>query len=103
MKSPCTNKRRRTRQEVESLLGRYHQSGMTALAFSKAEAVAPSSLYKWLREQRARPTAPVLVEVASPPGMGTVFSVRTPLGYRIEVPVGFPADALKRLLGVLEG
>ena len=95
-------KKRRTRRDVEALLGRYHQSNVTARAFAEAEGVATSSLYKWLRTQRAIRPTPDLVEVTPAVNPGGEFAIQTPQGYRVEVPVNFLAGDLKRLLGVLE-
>jgi hypothetical protein len=76
---------------------------MTVQGFAEAEGVVDTSLYKCLRRERAEKKAgPVMVEVAALSGSGTVFSIETPGGYRIEVSPNFSSDALKRLLGVLE-
>lgn len=94
--------RRRTRQEIDALLGRFHESGMTVKGFAEAEGVNDTSLYKWLRRERSEKAKPVMVEVTPPPGTGVRFCIDTPSGYRIEVPPSFSGYALKRLLGVLE-
>ena len=93
--------RRRTRQQIDALLGRFHESGMTVKTFAQAEGVNDTSLYKWLRRERAEKAKPVIMEVTPPPGSGARYCIDTPSGYRIEVPSSFSSDALKRLLGVL--
>jgi transposase-like protein len=102
MKTSGRQKHRRTRQDIEVLLGRYHQSGMSIRVFAKAEGVVETSLYRWLRQERDRGPVPELVEVRPMVDTSTVFSVQTPHGYRIEVPIPFSERALRRLLGVLE-
>lgn len=102
MKRQTKKKGRRTRHDIEALLGRYHQSGRTVRAFSMAEGVPESSVYMWLRRQRANKPAPALVEVMPAAGVAAGLSVQTPRGYRLELPAGFSVEELKRLLGVLE-
>jgi hypothetical protein len=75
---------------------------MTVRAFARTEGLTESSLYKWLRRERVEGPRPELVEVV-PAGLGEGFAIATPAGYRIEVPVGFSTDELKRLLGALAG
>jgi len=74
---------------------------MSVQAFSKAERVADTSLYKWLRQERAETARPALVEVKAVSGTHTGFSLETPQGYRVDVPTAFSPEALKRLLGAL--
>lgn len=85
------------------MLGRYHESGKSARAFCEEEGLAESSLYNWLKRKRPRESSPELVEVKAPVrSVSGGLRVATPRGYRVEVPAGFAADELKRLLDVLE-
>ena len=101
METATEPKKRRTRQDIETLLGRYHASGKSARAFCEAEGVAESSLYKWLKRKRPRESVPALVEVKAPK-ISAGLRIATPRGYQVEVPAGFAAEELKRLLEVLE-
>lgn len=102
MKTGTRKRSRRTRRDIEALLGRYHQSGKTAREFCRAEGVVESSLYRWLRQERSRTPTAALVEVKPATVAGHGFALVTPQGYRIEVPAGFSPEGLKRLLKVLE-
>ncbi len=95
-------KSRRTRRDVEALLGRYHQSGKTVREFCQGKGVGESSLYRWLRQEDERIPPLALVEVKPAASAGDGFLLGTPQGYQIEVSVAFSAEALKRLLMVLE-
>ena len=101
METTDRNRKRRTRQDIDALLGRYHRSGKSARAFCEEEGVAESSLYKWLKRKRPRESVPALVEVKAPK-VSAGLRVGTPRGYQVEVPAGFAAEELKRLLDVLE-
>ena len=65
--------------------------------------MAESSLYKWLRREQPGESSPELVEVKVPaPNLNGGLRIATPRGYQVEVPSGFAAEELKRLLDVLE-
>jgi len=103
METPRKSKKRRTQQDIDALLGRYHKSGKSAHAFCEEEGLAESSLYNWLKRKRLRKSSPELVEVKAPaPKVRGGLRIATPRGYRVEVPAGFAAEELKRLLDVLE-
>jgi len=102
MKSRAKTYRRRTSQEVQNLLGRYHQSGMSVAAFCRQEGVAESVVYRWLRRERSKKPAVKLVEVKSAPAVLGPFRVVLPGGYQIEVPANFDEHGLRRLVGALE-
>lgn len=44
--------RRRSREEIDSLLERFHSSGLTQLAFAKQHELSVSTLHYWLRQYR---------------------------------------------------
>lgn len=103
METASKNTKRRTQQDIDALLGRYHKSEMSTRAFCEAEGVADSSLYKWLRRESPKKASPELVEVKAPvSSVSGGLKIATPRGYQVEVPAGFAADELKRLLDVLE-
>lgn len=102
MKSQTKTHCRRTSQEVQSLLGRYHRSGMSVAAFCKQEGIAESVVYRWLRSERSKKPAVKLVEVKSAPPVAAPFRVVLPGGYQIEVPASFDEHVLRRLVGALE-
>ena len=87
METTGSNRKRRTRQDVQTLLGRYQASGKSARAFCKEEGVAESSLYKWLRREQPGESSPELVEVKVPaPNLNGGLRIATPRGYQVEVP-----------------
>lgn len=102
MKSRDKTYRRRTSQEVQNLLGRYHRSGMSVAAFCKQEGVAESVVYRWLRRERSKKPSVKLVEVKSARSLAGPFRVVLPGGYQIEVPANFDEHELRRLVGTLE-
>ncbi len=105
------------RAEWAKRVERWKDSGLSAAEFGAEIGVNPRTLtyWKWLLgkdstlEQRARrrPAAPTsetmsgFVEVHAPGG-SAVFELALSNGRRLQIPTAFDADALARLLAVLE-
>jgi hypothetical protein len=106
-------KRRRSRAEIEQLVGEYEASGLGRMAFCQQRGLSLSTLSRYRRrqEQPAGEAAEgkrwLAVEVSGSAavasserasGLAVVFAG----GRRIEVGRGFDGDTLKRLLAVVE-
>ena len=99
---------RRSPEEAERLVGEYKRSGMTRVAFCRAQGITPYTLDYYRqkhgsREQRG--TARLLpVELVNPsPTKDSCLRVELANGRRVAVTEGFDAMLLKRLLAALEG
>lgn len=109
---------RTRRREWARRVRRWRGSGLTARKFSASIGVKPGTLTYWawrlgreaspssaerkasVRCERRAPTAFVeLVSDAVPDGR---FELELAGGRRLRIPVGFEAEALERLLGVVE-
>jgi hypothetical protein len=95
------------------LVAEQEASGLSARAFSRRHGLAEGTLAWWrseLRrrgaERRSREAPPVLAPVRlvgeAPPAPAGEFTVELAGGQRLYVSAGFDADALRRLLDVLE-
>jgi transposase-like protein len=98
----------RSREEGERLVGEYEQSGMTRVAFCRAQGIAPHTLDYYRQKHGRREqhgTAQLLpVELVNPlPTGGSCLRVELANGRRIAVAEGFDAMLLKRLIAALEG
>jgi len=86
------------------------RKGLSVGEMAKQLGVTPQRIYWWknrLQEQKAAgsndETAFVEVSVAErPPASAMFFTVQARGGRKVEVPVGFDADELSRLLSVVE-
>ena len=107
--------RRGSREQWRRLVDGWPRSGLTQQAYCERHAVSVGSLRRWrqvLREEReagraghvAKPEPVRLVPVKL---IGGAVAEAMPLtlllsdGMRIEIPCGFDAPTLKRLLGLL--
>jgi hypothetical protein len=106
-------KRRRSRAEVEQLVGEYEGSGLGRTAFCHQKGLSLSTLARYRRRQKqtagegAEGKRWLAVEVTgSAAGAGderaSGLAVVLSDGRRIEVGRGFDGDTLKRLLAVVE-
>lgn len=91
---------------VRKVLGRWGATDLNRAAFCRREGIAPVTLTRWLAEfggsaRPVRPPSPRFVEAlvrgSAPGGIEVVL----PSGTRVQVPAGFDAGDLARLLGVL--
>ncbi|HJN78011.1 MAG TPA: hypothetical protein QGF58_29125 [Myxococcota bacterium] len=87
--------RRRSEGEKRVLLGEWAASGLSKVAFAKKHKVSPNSLSRW----RKALTQPAFVEVL--PSLGPAFVLRLRDEIQLEVPAGFDAHELRRLVDAL--
>jgi hypothetical protein len=115
MREAGSVRRRRSRVEVEKLVGEYEASGLTRDVFCQQRDLSVTSLDKYRRRVQkwvARSgTGPMLpVEVGLSTGQGSscvaraagVLVIESRYGRRIEVGRGFDAETLERLLTILD-
>lgn len=96
---------RRSAQQIQQLVARFHRSGQTLDQFAQQQGVAISSVKRWLRMQRQR-KAPRLVEVNRLPNLGSssrIGQLRLSHGLVLELEHGFQAEPIARLVQLLEG
>jgi hypothetical protein len=89
---------------AHEVLARWRTSEQGKAAFCRREGIAPVTLTRWLAEfgtsgGHARPPRFVEAIVGGPAPGG--FEVVLPGGVRIQVPAGFDAGDLARIVGVL--
>jgi len=98
--------RRRTRREWMSLVAEWRGSGLSQGAFGRKRGIAPASLSYWVcrlrREQGSRATLLPVRLVEAAPVAAADFRLDLARGRTLYVPPSFDADALGRLLAVLE-
>lgn len=104
MKNISTRHRiRRTREQIQTLIGEYRTAGLSAREFAQARQIALSTLTNWLR--RHRPSAePRWIEVSPPPGSmppTEVVSIRFTDGLSIDLRPGFEAAPVAQLISLL--
>ena len=106
-------KRRRSRAEVEQLIGEYDASGLGRTAFCQQRGLSLSTLARYRRRQKqpasggAEGQRWLAVEVCGSAAVAgeeraSGLAVVVAGGRRIEVGRGFDGDTLKRLLAVVE-
>lgn len=106
--------RRRTPEEIRSILGWYRQSGLSLLAFARKHELCYATLRRWRADHEAAPANPRRVEDAdSTPrfvpveleggGNQADFILDWSRGRSLRIPAGFDPGGLRRLLEVLEG
>jgi hypothetical protein len=105
-------RRRRSRVEVEKLVGEYEASGLTRDVFSQQRGLSVTTLdkyrqrvQKWARSGGG-PMLPVEVVLPTESNCAArrygVLVVESRSGRRIEVDLGFDAETLERLLTILD-
>ena len=94
---------RRTRHQIQQLVGAFHNSGQTIRAFAKQQGVALSTVGRWLRTERHHKT-PRLVEVERIPGSHhcRIGQLRLSHGLVLELERGFEVEPVARLVQLLE-
>lgn len=101
-------RRRRRRDEWRSLVAEWKRSGVTATEFAKHAGVHVKTLQYWKYKlaSAAEPRSPELAKIVEvqPARLPADerFEVRLAGGRCVGVPPSFDADALERLLRVLE-
>ncbi len=105
--------RRRTAEEIRSILGWYRQSGLSLLAFARQHELCYATLRRWRADHEAAPANPcrvgdanstprlVPVELAGGVNPGD-FILDWSGGRSLRIPAGFDPGRLRRLLEVLE-
>ena len=108
-----SGRRRRTREQIEDVLQRYYESGLTQMDFAKRDGIGLSTLQRWLHQPGRRtrtvesvPPPPTWVEVAlpaSPPRTASLRSYRLDLpgGASLRIEGGFDPSEVEQLLRVL--
>lgn len=98
-------RRRRSRDEIDSLLERFDRSGLTQIAFARRERLSVSTLRSWLtRRRRQHAAAPRFVPVAVADGAveyGPALELELGSGRRIHIPVDIDRDGLRTLLPIV--
>lgn len=104
--------RRRTPEEIRSILGWYRQSGLSLLAFARKHQLCYATLQRWRADHEAAPANPsrvgdadstprlVPVELAGGVNPGD-FILDWSRGRSLRIPAGFDPGRLRRLLEVL--
>ncbi|MCP4731485.1 MAG: transposase [Roseibacillus sp.] len=87
---------RRTEAEKRQILAAWGASGLGKAAFAKEHGLSPNSLYRW--QKALKPSG--FVEVLVPPARCPLF-VHVGERTRIEVPEGFDASEVRRLVDTL--
>jgi transposase-like protein len=88
---------RRSDEEKRRLLAEWEASGLSKSVFAKQRGVSPNSLYRW--HKALHPAAFVEVLAARP--AAPVFVLRVRGAVQLEVPAGFDAAELRRLVDAL--
>lgn len=105
--------RRRTPDEIRSVLDWYQQSGLSLLAFARKHELCYATLRRWRADHEAAPANPCRVgEAHSTPRLVPVelegggnqadFILDWSRGRSLRIPAGFDPGRLRRLLEVLE-
>jgi len=113
---------RETQETWRRRVERFRKSGLTTKEFAEREVVSARTLSWWrwkltkgsdrrraraVKRRRAGKRAIGFVEIVGATAMSAAatdaFEVELSRGYRVRVPARFEAEALRRLLGVLEG
>jgi hypothetical protein len=105
--------RRRTPEEIRSILGWYGQSGLSLLAFARKHELCYATLRRWRADHEAAPanrrragdadSTPRFVPVELEGGGNRAdFILDGSPGRSLRIPAGFDPGRLRRLLEVLE-
>lgn len=87
---------RRSEEEKRQLLAEWEASGLSKAAFAKQRGLSPNSLHRWYKA--LSPPAFVEVLTARP---APAFVLRVREAVQLEVPLGFDAAELRRLVDAL--
>lgn len=92
-----------TDRERRRLLSAWRRSGLPRTRFAAENGVSPTTFCRWINESSSAPlSALVPVEVVPDPPTSAPFFVEVSgRGHRVEVPRGFDAVELRRLLEAL--
>lgn len=93
---------RRSPEQKQAIVAAWRASGEPLSRFAPRAGVAKSSLAEWA--QRSRPCLPVAfheVVVACPAPAPSLVLTLARCGHRVEVPPGFDAGELRRLVEAL--
>lgn len=88
---------RRSEDEKRQLLAEWEASGLSKAAFAKQRGVSPNSLHRWHKALKT----PAFVEVLTAPAAAPAFVLRVREAVQLEVPAGFDAAELRRLVDAL--
>lgn len=107
---PAGPGRHRTPKEKARILREQERSGLSLLAFARQHRLCYASLLRWRARRSTRPTLgdrhgdPRFVRVKIEGNeLGGDYLVSWPGGRTLKIPSQFEPEALRRLLGVLEG
>ena len=111
---PRSRRRRWTSKEAKKVLEAQVESGLTMSAFAAREGLSAQRLYRWRRQLGGSAASPPTFEEivpsrAAPLLTGAAQSAGSPLeivlrsGLIVRVSESFNAEALLRLLGVVDG
>ena len=95
-------------QYWREVIGDQQASGVSISAFCRERGVSPASFFAWRRKLAARDCeaadkfVPVELGPPAPAAPQPGFELALPTGLRVLVPSRFDADALRKLLDVLE-
>ena len=92
--------RRYTPAERAAHVRAFHESGLTQLAFAAQIGVSTQTLRRWVLEPRPPSSSVGFIEL-KPSSSLALFTVELPSGTRVEVPPGFDASELRRLVAAL--
>ena len=101
---------RRSREEIAELIGSYRQSGRRQREFCQQRGIGLSTLQNYLRRERAKGQqkhgrlleVEVVAKTSTAAREAPQLELIAPNGYRIAVGSEFRAEALLRLLEVVE-
>ena len=96
---------KRSEPEKRAIVQSWRRSGVPQSRFAVENGIAPSSLAKWIERYSTRSmTLPTFAKVEvvdeSPPPPNLLVHLGA-TGLRVEVPAGFDAAELRRLVGAL--
>ena len=96
---------RRTEAEKRRLVAAWRQSGLPKTRFARERDLCATVFSRWIRRYDAPgaqlPTFATVEIIPEPPAPRPLVVELASTGHRVEVPWGFDAGELRRLLGVL--
>ena len=98
MRKQADGKVRRSQEEWERILDRFHSSGMTGAAFCRRENLAKSSFEKWRKKigRRSKAVAPTFVEWPTPADPALASTTISPALSSGELELSFPGGVVIR-------